>query len=1177
MGSKGGSQTRPVYDYHLSLDYGVCMGRIDHMNKGWIKDKTIFCGTYRVRTDLEINLPELFGGDDAEGGVRGIAELYMGWPTQYSSWELTKRMGLNPATAPAYRGISHVFFRGALDDEVTQGELDALGEDELNIWQQLRYVVVERIGQPLTSAALALGWKWASNNPYFPDAKINATRLPKKGYTDPYKAIWPGSHIDDNGNIVGLASVTQVGVGDGGDGAPDEEIDGAFPIGLTNGGDLDLFEIGFNQTEIDAGAAKITSDWTVQLRSYNTYGTTDSTLTTEIRFYSQKPVDGWDSAFQITPVSGEEALVSNDVVVTMAPATRERGDSYPSSAIGNGALPVVTAPVGSRYIRVRGTLALGTDVVALAPAETGNYHDEWLYDNPNAGYTPGSYGDGNIRVTEGPPVVVPDPEPVLEYEPPKDEVVVLAQGRVTVKEMPPTKKGDIIDLLALGLTVEDIESGTISVNISFAGNTYATIPAVPGDDTNASCAITQHETPPEFWYSTDGLPSASVLETGVSTFNQSLSLVLDPAARYIQLRAAWTPSVGKKLNIVNNGFTITYMDYGTYHCAADDLIGPLPDANPARIIYDCLTDGEWGKGEDPSMIDDASFEAAAQALFNERFGLSFAYFEQDTIENFISEVLDHIKAFLFQDPSTGLWTLRLLRGDYDAASMPLLDESNCIAENRKRRLWGETINEIVVSYTDPNTEKPTTVAAQDLGNIAVQGGVISETREYYGIRNPLLAQVVAQRDVREAGYPLFSAQIKVSRKEFAIRPGDIRRFSWAEDQIEELVVRVMSVDYGKPSDRTITLNVMEDIFSIEQAQYGSPQTTEWVNVQAYPTPLDAQIAFTAPLPSLVRAGGDIDEIDAAYPSVTGALLGDEDGSVKPDMIEIHSEVVRSNGSANVQKITEVTPTYSSLLMRELAQEATSTIQKSQIDAILRRPGEEGEMFMLGFNEPISEVIMLESYNATTREWTVARGMWDTVPLAWPRGVRLWLLEESGSSVDPKDRASGESRTYYMLPRTSLGVLEFDDAVPLTVTYTDRPFAPFRPADAQLDGQGFGGVVQRTAPFPTSIEATWKNRNRTTEDQVALSWTDDSAAMEAGQTVTLRILDDLGNIHDEITGLTGESHTISAALLPPGLEGYIQFLSERDGFVSLWGARRYFDIRPPSGYGLAYGLDYGGEQ
>ena len=146
-----------------------------------------------------------------------------------------------------------------------------------------------------------------------------------------------------------------------------------------------------------------------------------------------------------------------------------------------------------------------------------------------------------------------------------------------------------------------------------------------------------------------------------------------------------------------------------------------------------------------------------------------------------------------------------------------------------------------------------------------------------------------------------------------------------------------------------------------------------------------------------------------------------------------------------------------------------------------------------------------------------------------------------------------------------------------MTPTERPFAPFRPANCQLEGEGFGGVVVREAPFPTEIEATWATRNRTTEDQVSVRWTEGNVTPEDGQTTVLRILTDTGELHDEITDLPGSAYTISVASLPPGLEGYIEFMSERDGIRSIKGARRYFDIRPPLGYGLAYGLGYGGEE
>ncbi|ARB05708.1 tail assembly structural protein [Synechococcus virus S-ESS1] len=105
----------------------------------------------------------------------------------------------------------------------------------------------------------------------------------------------------------------------------------------------------------------------------------------------------------------------------------------------------------------------------------------------------------------------------------------------------------------------------------------------------------------------------------------------------------------------------------------------------------------------------------------------------------------------------------------------------------------------------------------------MNGGVISETRNYYGIRNPILAKIVADRDVLAAGYPVFVCQAKVDRTFWRVRPGDVVTLSWPEEGLVNAVMRVMGVDYGSPQDRTITLDLSEDIFAMEQTAYANSQ------------------------------------------------------------------------------------------------------------------------------------------------------------------------------------------------------------------------------------------------------------------------------------------------------------------------------------------------------------------
>ena len=140
-------------------------------------------------------------------------------------------------------------------------------------------------------------------------------------------------------------------------------------------------------------------------------------------------------------------------------------------------------------------------------------------------------------------------------------------------------------------------------------------------------------------------------------------------------------------------------------------------------------------------------------LFNEGFGMSIQWTRESTIESFVGEILDHIQAALYVDPETGKFTLKLFRDDYDATTLPLISPDNAVLDNYQRKLWGETVNEIIVSWTNPVNEQDETITQQDLGNITVQGGVVSDTRSYYGIRNASLASRVAIRDVRQSSAP----------------------------------------------------------------------------------------------------------------------------------------------------------------------------------------------------------------------------------------------------------------------------------------------------------------------------------------------------------------------------------------------------------------------------------------
>ncbi len=85
------------------------------------------------------------------------------------------------------------------------------------------------------------------------------------------------------------------------------------------------------------------------------------------------------------------------------------------------------------------------------------------------------------------------------------------------------------------------------------------------------------------------------------------------------------------------------------------------DLNPAHIIRECLIDQEWGLNWSTSDIDNEAWEAAADILYGEGFGLSIQWDQVVPLEEFIDDILSCIAGILYQDLTTGKWILTLTR------------------------------------------------------------------------------------------------------------------------------------------------------------------------------------------------------------------------------------------------------------------------------------------------------------------------------------------------------------------------------------------------------------------------------------------------------------------------------------------------------------------------------------
>lgn len=574
------------------------------------------------------------------------------------------------------------------------------------------------------------------------------------------------------------------------------------------------------------------------------------------------------------------------------------------------------------------------------------------------------------------------------------------------------------------------------------------------------------------------------------------------------------------------------------------MIGP--DSNPAHMIYECLTDQDWGMGAPASLINVPSFESAAQTLYNESFGLSMIWTKQTTIETFITEILDHIQATFYVDPTTGLMTLKLIRADYNPATLPVLTPDNCKVTKFARKLWGETINEVVVTWTNPVNEKEETVYQQDLANITQQGSIVSDGRNYYGVRNSVLATKLARRDLRTASFPVASFEIDVDRSGWDLLPGGLVKLTYPEHGVYDLVLRIGPVNYGKPGSPTIKITATEDIFTQQIGAYVIPPSSGWVDPSEEPEPMEFVRPFTLPAFMVVSAVGEALS-SGVYPEVYLGFLATQDS---PDTYsyELVGEVVQPNGDVTFEQVGSKSLVGRATLQAPLSAEAMSTVVSFPNVIGPVQPGASVLVFIGDGADAAMEIALIRS--SSEAGWQLDRGVLDTVPRSWPAGTPVWFINAGDNIYDSRVQSAADTVDYKLLPRTSKGVLNEAAAPLVSVVASDRPHAPLRPANVTVGGTAFGTLAGAGfGPW----DVTWSNRNRLTEDSQILGWSAGDVAPEAGQTTTIQVLNaSTRAVITTINGLTGTTHSLPKSAFGGQSSGIVRVTSKRDGLESLQG-------------------------
>lgn len=572
---------------------------------------------------------------------------------------------------------------------------------------------------------------------------------------------------------------------------------------------------------------------------------------------------------------------------------------------------------------------------------------------------------------------------------------------------------------------------------------------------------------------------------------------------------------------------------------AKAAIGTDGDMNPAHIVYEALTNRTWARmGYSPAEIDEASFIAVADALHAEGFGLSIEFSnDQMTARQFIGEIMRHIDGNIFEDPSTGLWTLTLNRDDYDPDAIPVLDASNSTVRDCSIRV--PEVTTMVVAYEDRDLRRERYTAPDtDLAAVQLLGGEVAVVDRFPAIANAELATQVCARERAQQSRQLIECELDAFGDQVqGLVPG--RVFRWKPDKLGyDVVMRVLRADLGTLDNSNVRVRALQTL-PVEDSTYAAPPPSGWVDPIQPPAPSPQRLVMETPYQMLLA--------DQLGPEAVAELAADQGVSLlaaappggSTSSHEVWTRLGASGDFAQALPFGEFTG------YAELSSSVGPTDLVLPVTAVLNL-----EAFTVGRLAALvgaqTELVLVEA--AAAGSITVKRGLVDTVPApSHPAGAKLFALADAAAFVDDA-YADGQIVQYRVLTESPKGQLELASAPTDSLTFDSRQIRPYPPGRLRISDTAGTAAAAYPAEAYGVLTAEWAHRDRLLQADQLVDTDGASIGPEPGTTYTARWYLD-GALVQTTAGIAGTSDSYTP---PPGSGGLpvrVEIEAVRDGLVS----------------------------
>lgn len=586
---------------------------------------------------------------------------------------------------------------------------------------------------------------------------------------------------------------------------------------------------------------------------------------------------------------------------------------------------------------------------------------------------------------------------------------------------------------------------------------------------------------------------------------------------------------------------------------ADAILGGRVGMNPVHILYQALTDPDWGMGYPPELIDEPNFQAAANTLYAEGFGLSLKWVNQSSVKAFTQTIADHASMNYGQSRTTGKFEIQLLRQDYDVDDLPVFNKKNCRVVKYQRPALTDTVNEIIVEYVDIETGKEASTAPlQNLANIMAQGRIVSQKLSFPGLPTNSLATRVGMRELQTRSSPVWKMTLEFHRGEATkLKSGKPFVLDMLDTPLGvKVVLRAVEINYGTTVDAMITADCVEDVFGMPESSYVGEPTEPPPPPDTSPKPAVGAV-FEVPYRELLQTLGAA--ATAALPAdagFVGAMAMRPPGV--PLNFSLFTRIPPDEYVEAAQGDFAPVATMSEIVPREDGPTVVSYGSGSGLDNL-----EIGDAAWLG-EGPLAELVRIDARDAGAGTITIGRGCGDTIPREWAIGTRLWAFDDF-SAGDPEQYVAGETVNAKIATNATGGQQDLTTAPELTVEIHGRASRPYPPHQLKLNGQA------EPDELAGNLTATWVHRDRVLQADTLVDAAASSIGPEPGTVYDLVVTrQPSGVLVTQLLDQVGNTVTIPSSAFDGSGLMRLDVHAKRDGLLSLFAAEINFQYLAPQG-------------